>query len=239
MNTYVSLTTISSRLDILKDCLDSLIHQSYPITKIFVTIPKRSMRGQKITDIPGYLYKQPYSDYVKVVRPGKDYGPIMKYIGSSSYVGSNDLIMVCDDDQRYHKHLLKTLIDKYHDNKCANNKGNNKVITSSGYKILCTDVAWGMGGLLMNGKTIKLIRDRVTKSSNYVKNSCQQVDDNWVAIILKRNNIPIYNLNLGDKRFVKGIAFGFMVRLFLIISSILFTKNHCLSVEKTKEVLLI
>lgn len=199
---YISLTTVPTRTEILINCLDSLLKQSYPIKGIILTIPKRSLRTGVKTIIPEYLYEFPYKDKIKIVQPNKDYGPIMKYIGGYNLLYPNSLIVVCDDDQQYNKGLVKKLVKRY--NMLCDSEKENTVVTASGYKLLTTDVAWGYGSLLLNYNTIRLIRKKVINSSKYVRKSCQLVDDNWVSIILKRNGIKIINMNIGNEKFLNN-----------------------------------
>jgi len=202
MKIYVSLTTIPTRHEVLKKCLNSLLKQTCLIEKIILTIPKRTLRSGEKTTIPKYLYQYPYKDKVIIERPKKDYGPIMKYIGPYKYITKKDLVIVCDDDQEYNYTLFDTLFDKYLT--LENDEKPNTVITASGDTIVCTDVVYGHGSLLVPGNVIQLIRRKVVNSSEYVRKSCQLVDDNWVSIILKKEKIKVINLNLGDKRYLNG-----------------------------------
>lgn len=199
---YVSLTTIPSRDKILRKCLDSLINQMYPITKIILTIPQRTLRGNKKTYVPNYLYEQPYSDKVIVTRPRRDYGPIMKYIGCYKEISKNSVVFVCDDDQQYDKYLIERLVDRY--DRLEPWEQNKTVITASGTRLICTDVVYGHGSLLVPHDTIQLIRHKVINANSYVRKSCQLVDDNWVSIILKRNGIRVINMGYEEERYVEG-----------------------------------
>lgn len=199
---FVSLTTIPSRMDLLKKCIDSLIHQKYPITKIFVTIPLRTLRTGKRVDVPSFLSESPYDKWVTVIRPKKDYGPIMKYIGPYKYLrpaGNDCAIFVCDDDQEYHPKLIKKLMKKY------DGSGGVSVITAMGTTILTTDVVYGHAGVLVPSYAISIIRNEVLRSSSYIKQCCQLVDDNWVSIIFKRNNISVINMKMGDEKYINGV----------------------------------
>lgn len=200
---FISLTSIPTRKDILKKCLDSLLEQSYNVKSIILTIPTKTMRTKKKTIIPEYLHEYPYKDKVIVVRPKKDYGPIMKYIGGYKNITPNSLVFVCDDDQQYHKNLVKKLVKKY-DN--LNIKDQGIVITASGCTLLTTDVVYGYGSVLLSYNTIQLIRQQVINASNYVRKSCQLVDDNWVSIILKKNGIRVINMRMGNEKFSNGNA---------------------------------
>lgn len=197
---FVSLTTIPSRTNNLQKCLNSLIHQQYPVTKILLTIPERTLRtGQKV-NVPEFLKESPYDKWVTVVRPKKDYGPIMKYIGCYKHINEDSAIFICDDDQEYHPTLIKKLMLKYI------SLGETRVITAMGETILTTDTVFGHSGVIVPAYAIPIIRNEVLRSNKYIRKSCQLVDDNWVSIIFKKYNIKVTNLKLSEKeRYVDGV----------------------------------
>ena len=197
---FVSLTTIPSRTNNLKRCIDSLIHQEYPITKIFLTIPERTLRTNQKVLIPEFLRESPYDKWVTIIRPKKDYGPIMKYIGCYKEINDDSAVFICDDDQEYHPKLIKRLMKRYDD------YGSSSVITAMGATILTTDTVYGHAGLIVPSYVIPIIRCEVLRSNKYIRKSCQLVDDNWVSIIFKRNDISVINLKLtNDQRYICGI----------------------------------
>lgn len=76
--------------------------QTYPITTILLTIPKRNMRGQEVSEsLPVWLSEEPYCSKITVLRPETDYGPICKYIGGVHLLPENAWVFVGDDDQQY------------------------------------------------------------------------------------------------------------------------------------------
>lgn len=197
---FVSLTTIPSRTDYLKRCLDSLIHQEYAITQIFLTIPERTLRTGQRVSVPEFLSESPYDKWVTVIRPKKDYGPIMKYIGSYKHVTKDSAIFICDDDQEYHPTLVKKLMQKYISH------GETSVITAMGETILTTNTVFGHAGVIVPAYTIPIIRNEVLRSNKYIRKSCQLVDDNWVSIIFKKYNIKVINMGLSEKeRYIHGV----------------------------------
>ena len=200
---YISLTTIPTRAKILKRCLNSLLNQTYPIKKIILTIPQITLRSQTKQDIPPFLTEFPYNQ-IEIYHPKRDYGPVMKYIGSSNFISSNErsLVYVCDDDQQYQPDLVQRLVNKY-----TLNQG--KVITANGKTILFTPTIYGHASILLPSKVIKLITDEVLRSSVRTRKSCQLVDDNWVSSIIKHNQIEIVNMNLGyDKLYINAKVYN-------------------------------
>nr|QBK91600.1 MAG: hypothetical protein LCPAC302_02200 [Pithovirus LCPAC302] len=169
--------------------------QNYRIRQILITIPKKCLRSDVDIDIdlPKYLFKKPYSNLITIVRPEKDYGPVMKYIGGYKHLTDNSLVFVCDDDQEYRSDLVSTLVNRY--NRIEYNK-ENTVICTRRYRFISTDTVWGVYSLLLPFRLIKKIRCNILRSSRYIKQCCQMVDDNWVSIILKHLNVKIVNMNM-------------------------------------------
>jgi len=204
---FISLTTIPTRLELLRKCLDSLINQRYPIEQIILTIPKNSLKGKKISRLPPYLSNPPYCDWVTIVRPYKDYGPVMKYIGGYKQLPIDSLVFVCDDDQQYNHNIVSRLVDRY--NKVDEDQQDKTVICGDGYTIIGTDTVRGVGSVLLPFNGIKTIRHGVMNAWSYVRKACQYVDDNWASIILKKNNFKVINLELSfSKRYIDGVSYN-------------------------------
>lgn len=200
---YISLTSIPSREKILRKCLDALLEQKYPVKKILLTIPQKSLRSGECFDVPSYLYDSPYTEHITIIRPKKDYGPVMKYIGGYKYITKNSLVFICDDDQQYHPSLVGKLVDRY--NRLDHGKKDKTVITSLGEKMLTTHLVYGFASLLVPSNVIDIIRNSVIHSNKYMRKSCQFVDDHWVSIILKKNSIKVINMNIPPKqRYIDG-----------------------------------
>jgi hypothetical protein len=117
---YVSLTTIPSRIKLM-EFKDNIIYlfqnQTYPLEKLFITIPKKYKRFQE--DIPEYLIEEIKSiDHrVYIIELDVDYGPASKYLGPLlNYYNEikDNLLIVIDDDRRYNKNLLKHFCIGYH-----------------------------------------------------------------------------------------------------------------------------
>lgn len=127
---YVSLTTIPSRIK-LKQFFDNindlLINQTYPIEKIFITIPYKYKRFNEEID-ENIINELKKIDKVHIIRSNEDYGPSSKYLCPllEHYKELEDnLLVIIDDDRIYNKNLIKNFVISYN--------SNPNIIFSSGY----------------------------------------------------------------------------------------------------------
>jgi len=107
------MTTFPLRITkILQDSLLDLIKQDYTNIKgLCITIPMENMRGQAApATLPSWFYEEPIASKVTVLRPKKDSGPILKYIGAASVVPKHAWVFACDDDQRYSHNYISNLV---------------------------------------------------------------------------------------------------------------------------------
>jgi hypothetical protein len=101
MNKYnikiiVSLTTIPSRLPLIKNTLKSLTLFS---KNIIINIPYFCKKEQIKYDIPIWLHDMKNI----IINRCDDYGPITKLLPTLQYASDNDYILICDDDIIYNK----------------------------------------------------------------------------------------------------------------------------------------
>lgn len=104
-----SLTTMPTRYDVLAKTIDSIRAQTRPPDMIYLTLPEYSARRNvKYPPLPAEL-----AQYVTVVTPIKDYGPICKIFGG--LVSESDpetIIITFDDDVIYPPNLIAAFLEK-------------------------------------------------------------------------------------------------------------------------------
>ena len=119
----VSLSTIPSRINLIRPTLESLISQSFSSFLIFVVVPYFSKRENTIYSIPPWLSDLSKSSKlselsegptIKIIR-SDDYGPASKLLGTLKYLKENNykketMIITVDDDRVYHPDLVKKLV---------------------------------------------------------------------------------------------------------------------------------
>lgn len=116
MNVYVSLSTIPSRFNNVHNTIESLIHQTYTPTKIFLNIPKQYVRfpDQTITDEDIEKLKSRFSDILCINRVDNDSGPGTKLVGIPDYVIQEDaFVIIVDDDVHYNSRMIERHMTQY------------------------------------------------------------------------------------------------------------------------------
>jgi hypothetical protein len=117
-----SYTTIPTRYDILYQSIRSLQSQTRPPDRIYLTIPRHSVRLNE--DYP--ILPKIIEDQCTVLYIDTDYGPITKLYGAlMSEHDPETLILSCDDDCLFQPTHIETLLNHYNNNP-------NSVIGSSG-----------------------------------------------------------------------------------------------------------
>lgn len=177
-NISISLTSIESRVKdgILEATLDNLQKQTFNIDKIYVVIPSVNLKGEKLSDtLPEYIYKY---DNVVVVRPNKDHGPIMKYIGAVDQIES-EWVWVCDDDTLYRYDKIEDDINEFNNN----NYSDRDVYCQLTQNIFIRRYVMGVSGVLINKNALKQAKYEI--ENNRIDKCCRKVDDQWISMILQ------------------------------------------------------
>ena len=116
MRVYVSLTSIYDNLDRLKDCLRSLLKQTYTVNNIFLFLseePYLKDKGFPDHKIPEWLREMPIT-----VKWTFNDGSYRKLLPLLSKVGEC-LIITCDDDTYYSPTLIEELMKAYDNEGCV------------------------------------------------------------------------------------------------------------------------
>lgn len=184
---YISLTTIPSRLPLIKNN-ENLFSHDYPnIKKIFITLPMNNMRGQKsIIDLPDWLSAEPFLSKVTVLRPEKDYGPIMKYIGAIDVIPKDAYVFICDDDRYFKTDFISRCV------KAMSNipEDDRKKSLVNGYELFDDalgfyksmfhiDLLYGYGGILVHKEFLDYVKSCPIDSLSMC---CLRNDDDVVSV---------------------------------------------------------
>lgn len=102
----VTLTTLPSRVDLLRPVLASLLDQTVPPARIVLALPDVSRREQAAYRLPAFLDHPS----VEVLRCGRDWGPATKLIPAWERAEPDRLLLALDDDNIYPRDLLERLL---------------------------------------------------------------------------------------------------------------------------------
>jgi hypothetical protein len=106
----VSLTTLPSRIHLLRPTLDSLASQTHKPDGIFLCLPRWSTREQCAYERPSWL--SAYEPLVRIVPCDEDYGPGTKLLGCLPHLPNPCCLVIVDDDLVYRPFVLKVLYER-------------------------------------------------------------------------------------------------------------------------------
>jgi hypothetical protein len=173
----ISLSSIPSRFQSVKEVVNSLNQQTIKPKKIFLNIPFSYKRFLEIKNINLDIFKDIKDDNFQVIRC-EDYGPGTKILGSIRLFKNFDYVILVDDDHTYHPRMCE-IFNKYF--------RFNKEQAYSFFTVKIYDLVMGQGadGFLINSNHLEGILDFYNK---YVKNYkyCFLNDDFWISFFLKK-----------------------------------------------------
>lgn len=182
---YISLTTIPSRMKrVLRDNLQDLLLQTYPVKGVILTIPKSNMRGQVVdTALPDWLLEEPFASRITILRPEQDFGPVLKYIGGKDIVPPGAWVFACDDDTRYVHTGIADWIDTFgaslQETDILNASWSMEPVTRLGL-----DLISGYTGVLFSRKFMDVIIDNFDPS---LPLHALRIDDDLVSLYARDN----------------------------------------------------
>tara|TARA_B100000989_G_scaffold282647_1_gene247922 strand:- start:173 stop:907 length:735 start_codon:yes stop_codon:yes gene_type:complete len=174
MKFCVSLTTIPSRINNIKQTIDSIINQSIKPNKIFLNLPNTFKRFKNDSFTEEEIKRINYEN-LEIVRCD-DFGPGTKIMGSIEKIKNNyDFVVLIDDDHEYHPRFLEIFSNNFKKNPINYSFYLNKIF----------DIKMGQcaDGFLFNC----VFLDKIEKFySNYVNDNKNLFhdDDLWIAIYL-------------------------------------------------------
>lgn len=173
----ISLSSIPSRFQSVKEVINSLNRQTIKPDNIFLNIPFSYERFPEIKDVNIDTFKDIKDNNFQIIRC-KDYGPGTKLLGSISLLKNFDYVILVDDDHSYHPRMCE-ILNKYF--------RLNKEQAYSFFTVKIYDLIMGQGadGFLINSNHLEGILDFYNK---YVKNYkyCFLNDDFWISLFLKK-----------------------------------------------------
>ena len=173
----ISLSSIPSRFQSVKEVINSLNRQTIKPDNIFLNIPFSYERFPEIKDVNIDTFKDIKDSNFQIIRC-KDYGPGTKLLGSISLLKNFDYVILVDDDHSYHPRMCE-ILNKYF--------RLNKEQAYSFFTVKIYDLIMGQGadGFLINSNHLEGILDFYNK---YVKNYkyCFLNDDFWISFFLKK-----------------------------------------------------
>lgn len=201
------MTTIPSRINDLKETINSIKNQTVPISKLILTIPYALRRNGRTYDIPQWIEED---DFIHILRMD-DFGPVCKLLGPLEYARDpNTMIITFDDDTIYSDDTVKNLMIGhmiYPNAAFASSSlqfrmidGNPEFKTQ--YIAGPTRILEGWGGALYKRSFFrKDIHDMLPNSYH-----CFFSDDLIISNYLRKHRIPLIKVQRPKKLGVRGIS---------------------------------
>jgi hypothetical protein len=115
----ICLTTIPSRIKYIEQTLKSLIEQTLKPNKIYLFLPKFSIKENK--NYPDVNLSPEFQEIVEIFHPSSDFGPMTKFYpileltsspsSNRSAFAPDCKFIILDDDKAYHPNTIKSLIE--------------------------------------------------------------------------------------------------------------------------------
>jgi hypothetical protein len=123
-----------------------------------------------------------------VLRPEKDYGPIMKWIGAYAELPEGSWVFVCDDDVRYHHGYINLCVSEAA--KITNEVDRNRSLFNADLFDNLTenvvffgiDLLWGVHGVFVPQNFIAKVGEKFDRTS---PDCCLRIDDDVVSVIAR------------------------------------------------------
>ena len=112
----ISLSSIPSRFQSVKEVINSLNRQTIKPDNIFLNIPFSYERYPEIKDVNIDTFKDIKDSNFQIIRC-KDYGPGTKLLGSISLLKNFDYVILVDDDHSYHPRMCEIFNKHFRFNK--------------------------------------------------------------------------------------------------------------------------
>jgi len=183
----VSFTTLPSRIENIKETIESLQSQTLKANNIFLNLPYKFKRFKDYYFTENQL--RDLDKYQLRINRCEDYGPSTKLMGSLKDIQKYDCVIILDDDHIYHEKMFEILIDEFNKNK--------KNYSYYVQKVFKLNMGQGADGILINTNDLDKIdlfyKKYVLNNKNLFLN-----DDLWISLYLqfiKNNKIK----DLSDK----------------------------------------
>jgi hypothetical protein len=103
----VGMTSLPTRIAEIRPAIESLLDGDRPPDAIVLTLPRIALRGQGAWDVPDFLIDRDWrGGRVRLNWTDGDFGPGTKLLGALPLLGPRDVIVLADDDVRYHPTFL-------------------------------------------------------------------------------------------------------------------------------------
>lgn len=181
---FVSLTTLPSRVAHLRPTLESLCNQNQPPDRIFLCLPRWSVRENRACDRPAWLGE--FTPLVQVIDCADDHGPAAKLLGCLDWLPEEpSCLVIVDDDMVYRPFLLECLYRR----QVADPRSSFSFWT---YPYMGIEVGQGADGFSFYSPNLRGIREFATKA--LASAALRLQDDLWVSAFLYGRGVRVRSI---------------------------------------------
>jgi hypothetical protein len=193
----VAMTTLPSRIGLMEPTLRSLRAQTRVPDQVLLALPERSRREGVGYRLPDFLRPGGgWDDLVQVVAAEQDFGPGTKLLGCLPAIAQPSIVLLADDDVRYHPRFVEDLVEAQVDDE----RGAFSYYT---YRARGLTVGQGCDGFTMWSPRLRGLRTWV--ASHLDDPAVFHQDDVWISFFLARAGVRVRQVPLSEE--MEGLAY--------------------------------
>jgi hypothetical protein len=181
----VGITTLPSRIGLMRPVLDSLLNGNLVPDKIYVSVPELSLREKTGYVIPDFFHEDAIAKKVEIIRLDQDYGSGTKLLGLLGRIEKPSYVVLADDDVAYKRFFLRRLIEHQRSD-------HQSSFTFYAYLLGGLRVGQGVDGLSFWSANLDGVRDFYQR---YIAGTDLMFhDDLWISFYLMTRRVMVKNL---------------------------------------------
>lgn len=181
------MTSLPSRIARIRPAIDSLLIGDRIPDAIILSLPRKPLRGDGMWDVPDFLHDRGWhGGRVQITWIDGDYGPGTKLLGAIPSLGANDLIVLADDDVRYHASFLAGLEAAMH------RPGRRAAFSYYSYRLGALRIGQGCDGFAMTARDVATAQTFF--DCHVAGTNATYVDDLWISHLLAMRGVAVRSL---------------------------------------------
>lgn len=183
----VGMTSLPSRIGQIRPAIDSLLTGDRVPDAIILSLPRVPLRGHGAWRLPDFLSDTEWhSGRVRLSWIDGDFGPGSKLLGALPLLGSDDLIVLADDDVRYHAAFLVGL------EAALRQPSPRAAFSYYSYRLGVLRVGQGCDGFAMTARDVATARTFFDR--HVAGTDAMYVDDLWISHLLAMQGVAVRSL---------------------------------------------
>lgn len=182
----MGITTLPSRIGLIRPCMESLLGGDRRPDRIVLTLPDGLLREPDGYDVPGYLSDRAWhGGLIEIVRPPRDCGPGSKMLGALAAITEPSLLILADDDVKYRPDFVSRFVT-------AHAAAPGRALSGWTYRFNGLTIGQGCDGFALWTPWLdgaQAFFDRCVDATRFVYH-----DDLWISFYLALRDIRVTGL---------------------------------------------